>query len=287
MTVQAAERMWSRDSSSLSTDDGKNKTLTISEGYSVVADPTDKTLDVYSAPDLPFVDDLYPGTLGIYCKKKTPRRISPIYWIVHVEWEGEIGNGGLQDHPVNKPPILSWGHVEEEIEIDEDVNGNPIATAAGERYQGVTKKVHDITLNVKRNYWTIDIPATHAYLHSVNGDTFAGFEPGLGRMTAFDATEKFDQNKSGYYEVSATIQFRYPYRTTPARAWWRRILHEGYYVRTAGVDDPPTRAVRQGSPVVQPVLLNSAGYLLPDGDDPVWKEFEIYHPLPYQALGLL
>jgi hypothetical protein len=34
-----------------------------------------------------------------------------------------------------------------------------------------------------------------------------------------------------YYEVSAVVQFRYPYNTTPARAWWSRWRHEGFLER--------------------------------------------------------
>ncbi len=285
MTVQDAVEMWSKNNGAF-TKEGKTRKFKATVGYSVIADTSDEMIDVLAAPKLPRINDRYSSTASVFCTGLTPNQVSPVYWIVTASYEGEVGESSIKDDPINRPPIISWGHAEEDVGVDEDINGKAIATAAGERFHGVTKKVHDIVLNVKRNYKTIDLPATHAYLHSVNGDTFAGFAPGLGRMVRFNADEKFDQTYGGYFEVSASIQFRFPYRTTPDKAWYARLLHEGYYYKTAP-DKDPIRAMTAGQPSVQPVLLSANGGLLPAGQTPVWLEFEIYQKLPYGALGLV
>jgi hypothetical protein len=104
----------------------------------------------------------------------------------------------------------------------------------------------------------------------------------------------------GYYQVTAVIQFRYPYRTTPEKAWYSRSRHEGYYKRVELPGPPvngvqPTaivRATRAGEPTAKPVLLDEQGFQLPDVDPPAqqtafWQEKKLYEPLSYNALGLL
>jgi len=107
-------------------------------------------------------------------------------------------------------------------------------------------------------------------------------------MTTFNAVEKFDEEFGGYYEVTAGVQFRYPYNTTPNKAWYARVRHEGFLVRKT-VDDPPGRALDadQGRETSQPVLLKEDGTEEFDPDNAHFLEFQIYQPLPYNALGLV
>lgn len=291
--VDEAKLMWSTTSGTVTTDDGRKKTVSLTEGYSITCDPDAQTIHILQAPSLPQTGDSHPDFTWVICKRKKPKRISPIYWIVEYVYEGEVGPGGPEDSPINDPPDISWGKVDSNEAIDEDINNEPIATVCGEKYDGVQMTISDMVLNVKRNYLAIDIPATHAYLHSVNSDNFAGFAPGTGHMTAFNANHVLADNlPQGYWEVTCAVTFRFPWRTTPERAWWKRVRHEGYYCK---LDVDGTDVIRRGSgqdgePTTRPVLLDANGYQLADPTDKsavVWQEFQVYNELNYNSLGLL
>lgn len=285
MTVQAAKKMWSRDGGSVVTPDSRKRVVTFREGWQVICDPTDKTEDAYGAADLPNVGDVYPGTTSVVCKRKSPTRISPIFFIFDIEYQGEIGPGGITDSPLNDPATVTWGKVDYTEPVSEDLSGEAIATVNAEPIVGVTKNFSDLVATIKKNYLGIDLAATHAYLHSVNSDVFLGFAPGTGRMTSFSAQEKIAQGFNGtFWEVTATIQFRWPYRTTADKAWYARVLHEGFQVNVGG--GVIKHARKDGELVTTPVLLKSDGTLETDPASAHWLEFQLYDPLPYNALGL-
>ena len=274
MTVQPATKMWSRTDTDIKTKDGRKKELRFREGWQVLCDPDDDSEAVSQAADLPQAGDLYPGTTSIMCRNKKLNKISPIFWIVELEYTGEIGPGGFQDFPENRPAEVNWGKVDSTEEIDKDNSGNAIATVNGEPIKGVTKQLSDLVATIKKNYAAVDLAATHQYLHSTNSDTFLGFAAGTGRMTGFSANEKNADGADGtYYEVTVTVQFRYPYNTTAAKAWYARVLHQGHRLNTGEIKSSP-------------VLLTSAGAREEDPASADFLEFQIYDSLPYNALGL-
>ena len=291
-TIGEAKEMWSRTNGSINTGEGRKKTVSITEGYTVVTSADARWVEVTAAANLPQTGDFHPDLTFLICKRKNPKRITPIYWIIEVTYEGEIGPNGPDDSPLNDPPEISWGKVDSDEPIDEDVDGNPIATAAGEKFDGITMTISDLVLTVKRNYLGIDLVATHQYLHSVNSDTFAGFAPGTGHMTAFNSNQVIAEEIGGYWEVTSSITFRYPWRTTAEKAWWKRTKHEGYYCKqTVDGTDKVIRCVdKSKEPVTRPVPLDENGFQLDDPSDEtaiVWKEFQVYSELSYNALGLL
>jgi hypothetical protein len=297
MTVQAAKLMWSKTGSGLTSSDGRTNTLTIRHGYQVVSDPTDTEVDVYSAPNLPYVGDLLAGTVQIRCKSKRPTRISPIFWIVEIGYEGEIntasgGGGGIDSSPLDVPALKRWGKIEREIEINEDVNGKPFVNQNAElmAYAGstLTHTISDFTLSIDKNYASVNLPSILEYLHSVNSDTFYGFAPGTVRLTGFNADEVYAEASGGYFKVIASFQMRYPYRTTAEKAWFKRELHQGYQYKDSSGD---LRIVRldstvDASPSPTPALLKADGTREYVPADAHYLEFEVYQKLPYTPLGL-
>ena len=126
------------------------------------------------------------------------------------------------------------------------------------------------------------------YRHSVNSDTFAGFAPGLGRLVRFSAKQGYDVDAGGYWTVNASIQFRYPYNTSSERAWYARVLNEGYYVKATASDDKTVLGIDNNKKdTTKPVLIKEDGTQEFDPDNAHWLEFKIYTPLPYNALGLI
>lgn len=294
MSIQGVNLMWSRNDGSIESRDGRKRTGQMKVGYQVFTDPTDTINDVFTATDpvtgvtIPNTGEQYLTFPQIRCRRKNPKQITPVYWTVDVEYEGELGPGS-DDNPLNDPPEKSWGKITSDEPIDEDKDGNPIVTPNDEPIDGVTKKISDLVLTVKRNYASIDLPATHAYLHSVNSDVFAGFAPGVGRLDAFSAKEVFADTVpgGGFWEVTAGIIFRHPYRTTADKAWHARVRNEGFYVK-----DTVTGQVRHAWDemtkqwVTSPVLLKLNGEQA-TASTATWLEIPRYDPLPYNALGLL
>lgn len=284
MTVQQAVKMWSRNDGGISTTDGRKYKASFSEAYQVIADPGDTKLDVFQAPGLPLINDLYPGTATVYCTEKSPQQVSPIFWIVGVTYQGEFGPGGPSENPVSQPPDITWSDTETSEEIDEDFDGNPIVTANNEPITGVTANIPDQVLSVRRNFSSINLYGISQYRRSVNSDLFQGWPAGTAKLVGYSA--KLVHEFGGYWEVNARFQFREPYRTTPDKAWYARVRHEGFYVRTG--ETSITRAYDDNKePTVRPVLLNADGTEKTSGDDANWLEFKRYQPLPYNALGLV
>lgn len=288
MAIVSVDKGWSRTSSEGSSSDGKTFSVAFTEGWQVVHSADATEIEILNAPGLPQVRDFYPSTF-VPCTKVGPvSKLGPIYSIVMIQYDGEVGPAGTQDPPENKLPEYTWSDTTSSEEVDQDVDGNPIVTAAGEPISGVTMDIADQTLTITRNYITFSPWLTHQYRHSVNSDTFASYPAGTARLVGFSATNELSDNGAyQYWKVNAKVQFRYPYNTTSAKAWYSRVRHEGYYCLKAGIDGKQRAVDATGMPVTKPVLLTTAGYEEKVADNATWREFKLYQALPYAALGLI
>lgn len=288
MTIDSVKKGWSRTSSEGSSSDGLTFSVSFTEGWQIVHSADATELEILNAPGLPQVRNLYPGTY-VPCTRVGPvSKVGPIFSIVMIQYEGEVGPGGADDSPVNKKPEYTWSDTSSSEEVDQDRNGAPIATATGETIHGVTMDLADQTLTITRNYLLFSPWLTHQYRHSVNSDTFASYPPGTARLVGFSATSQSSEDGSfEYWRVNAKVQFRYPYNTTAAKAWYARVLHEGYYCYKPGFSRADRATDVTGNPVTKPVLLTETGFQENTAANATWREFDLYEPLPYAALGLL
>ena len=203
MAVYEVTKMWSTNGSNTSlSNNGKNFQISFQEAYQVTCDPDTTILEIYNAPGIPAANSLYPGTYSVYCVSAAPQRISPIYWIVSVNWAGEFGPAGPEDSPLNIPPKIDWTDVETDEAIDVDYNGNPIVTINNEPIEGVTKKIADQVVTIQRNFASFSPSATAAYRDSVSSDTFLGFPAGTARLVRFSAKLVTGDGPS-YWDVTA------------------------------------------------------------------------------------
>lgn len=247
-------------------------------------------LDVYTRSGLPNVAQPYPGTDFVLAERASLERVSPIFWIATVNYRGEIGSAGLTPDgetpsPTLAPPSITWDDVESEEEIDEDFDGEPIKNTAGERLRGVRALFSDQVLTVSRNFTTFNTYLQGIYRRSVNSDTFMGWPPGTCKCTKLSAQNVVDQN-TGYWRVTGTFQFRYPYRTTPDKAWYARVVSMGMNQKIAGQTKLIPCVDAHNNPVSTPAYLNESGEQT-TSDNPYWQEFKLYGSLPYNALGLI
>jgi len=287
VTINSVEKSWSRESASKSTDNGIRFEAEVQEGYQVTHSADATIEEIINASGVPFLNQL--RTDGVLvCRNVGPvQRIGPVFSIVPVVWRGEVGATG--NSPLNQAPDIVWSNTSSNEAVDEDIFGNPIMTVNREPIYGATRLIPDLVLSVTRNYSVFSPWLTWQYLHSVNSDNFVNFPAGTGKFMSFNARQTV-ANGLSYWRVSATIQFRYPYRTTPERAWWARVRHEGFRVKVNGKIVNGKEEFRQ--PLARPVLLNSDGTERKANAAGVtppahWLEFQMYTTLPYSALGLI
>lgn len=282
-------RMWSAYASNLTRSE-KKRIRKITEGWQIVHDTTDSKLDIESAAGLPIIGETYPGRQFIFCEGLDFKPVSPILTIATASYSGEIGPAGEQDSPLNLPPEISWSDVESDEPTDEDFNGAPIVNINGEPIEGVTIKLADNVVTIKRNFLTFNPYATAAYRHSVSSDVFLGYPAGTARLIRYNARQVALADDS-YWEVTASIQFRLGIRTTDDKAWYKRVRNEGYYEKITDAFTSSSILVQatddNGKPMTKPVLLKSDGTRETNPANAYWLEFQVYDSLPYNALGLL
>jgi len=228
MTINSVTEAWSRRGSGDASQDGLTFNFTASEGYQVIHTYDATELEILNDPGIPQLGRRYAGTYAV-CKNRSVSKVGPIMSIVSCDYEGEYGRTP-DDNPLNKPVEYEWGQSSSTEAIDSDVRGRPIVTANGEQINGQTMEICDSVLTMRKNFSVFTPWLQQVYLHSVNSDVFANWAAGTGKMKSLTAKE-LRLGDVRYFEVNATVQFRYPYNTTPARAWWGRSRHEGFYER--------------------------------------------------------
>jgi hypothetical protein len=231
MTIESVTEAWSRRGTTSSTEDGLSFAVSHSIGLQVVHTYDTTDVEILNDSRVYQLGQKHPDSYAV-CKRRSVDKVGLIFSIVSCEFDGEVGPGGLNDNPLNKPVEYEWGQATSTEPIDVDVYGRPIVTVNGEEISGITKDISDSVLIMKKNFATFTPWTQQAYLNSVNSDLFAGWLPGTGRMKTLTAPQKKFGNLE-YFEVTATIQFRVAYNTIPARAWWSRSRHEGFYERPA------------------------------------------------------
>jgi len=92
---------------------------------------------------------------------------------------------------------------------------------------------------------------------------------------------------AGYWQVSASVRFRYPYRTTADKAWYSRVRHEGFYVRPTAGGVIVRACDGYQRPVNKKILLKADGTRETDPNNAYWLEIKKLDSLPFSALGLL
>lgn len=292
MSISSVVKMWSRnESNAVVRANFRTMDVTFKEAYQVVCSYDSTVLDVYAAVDpttgvrMPLRGEPFPGVDTVYAKSVSPKQISPIFWIVDCEYVGEVGPSG-DDSPLNSPPVIDFDDIETEEEIDEDFDGYPIINANYEPIEGVRVGIPDLVMNISRNYASYSTYTQAMYRRAVNSDSFFNWPAGTARITKLRARQ-VNTDTLGYWRVDASIRFRYPYRTTSAKAWYSRMRHQGFYERLTpgGVI---VRAVDGNKePVTKPILLKENGTRETNPNNAYWLEIKKYDSLPFNALGLL
>jgi hypothetical protein len=281
-------------------DNFRKLTVKLQRAYQITSTPNAVEWDIYQATGIPAAGSSFSEDFPfVYADGASLERISPVLWMMTIDYNGEIAPGidpEEPNNPIMAPPRIDWDDVESEEEIDEDFDGKPIQTVNREPIEGVKALIPDQTVSIKRNMISFSPYVQARYRRAVNSDNFLGWPPGTAKLMKFSASNVFGEI-GGYWEITAQIRFRYPYRTTAEKAWYARVRHEGFYEKIdlsgPGAGTRIVRAVDGNKePMTRKVLLASDGYRLPvpaEGEEQIanWLEFKLYDSLPFNALGLL
>lgn len=286
-SVSSVTQMWSRRGGSFTSEkfDTFANNWTLTEAYQVVhtVDTDQKT--IVEATDIPAYGAVHPAIPSSYVEKKDVEIVSPIMSIVTVGYLGmEFDAGDVE---------IDWNDVSTSEPIDRDINGRAILTACREQVEGLTVEIADQVVVIRRRFVSINTNSIAAYRHATNSDTFLGWPAGTARLVGFQARSKFKYNAPlELWDVTARIQFRYPYMgATAAQAWYKRWRHEGLLVNGSATPDAsvfPQRARDAlGQEVSRPVLLKANGTQETNPDNALFYYTQVYNSLPYSGLGLI
>lgn len=299
MAFEVTER-WSTPTSAGSSDDeGRNLQADATRSFQIVApnagySPVLVRHTLMATGKLPQIGSTHPEHSYLICREVEVGQSGPIYFEASARYR-QIGSANGED-PTGQPPDIQYSHIVTEEAIDEDADGKPICTVLGESFDPpLTRPFADLFIRVTKSVLDFNPLLASAYMHKVNSDEFLGLPPGTLLVEEFSASSVITQTESGivaYWRQTIGIHVRRGApRTSDARAWWKRVRAEGFYIK---VDIPVFGLVKAlardeaGEPVSKPVLHKvDDGTEITDPQDAEWYEFKVFESIPFQPLSFI
>jgi len=303
MAWDVQESWQSQTTSQTIEENGVKGSSDVSRFFTVVADSVGQTtLNALAAPGLPRRNDPHPQSFSLRARSFSCNQTGPLTFEVTVGYESLSAdpNDPTQD-PLAQPASVSFSSVTQEVEIDEDVNGDPIETVNGEPLAGVTRPFTDLVITVRRNLPSFDPASISTYMNKVNSAVWYGLPAGTVRIMDISAQNVFAADLE-YWDVSISFQVRRGYGSvTDARAWWYRTAHQGYVIEDGAGNygmakaDPADDFTANGTIVAQPVMIivdQSNPSLATTGEraaigDGYYVEFQVLETIDFNNLNLL
>jgi len=251
---------------------------------------------------VPRKGDLYPGDGELRCEAPVDvRPIGPRLYQIFASYRTPTSAAGQGDQtsPISQPATAAWSFSSAEVEIDEDINGNPLVNPNGEPFDPpITRRQNDPVLTIGRNERVFDYRRAIQYMANggaTNSGSFFGAAKGQARIENITSSGRQIENGISYEPVTYEIHFRND-------GWRRRVLAQGLTIKAnlasiaEGIPivgrtaDPTVFIIKardaKGAPVTEPVLLTKTGWPLPAASPAQWMEFEIHPSMNFGALNL-
>lgn len=233
MSVTSVIESWSRRNAGYQSPDGRTLSFSATTAYQVEHDASDSEDTILLASGIPRVRDTFTGKPGVYCTDVKRDPIGPNFSIVTAQWLGQRGSTETEA-PENQLPTWQWTNTTTTEPVDVDADGLVLCNANGELKEGFTKEISDFTLTVNRNFAAINTYTLANYLDSTSSDPYGSpdsiWPAGSATLRRFTADIQ-REGVAAYYAVTAQIDFRIPYNTVFARAWWYRYRNDGFNER--------------------------------------------------------
>jgi len=296
-TFEVVEKVEPASSGKTIVDDGyvtfratRSFTITLDEGTD---DDTETVLaGATGINGLPKEDDPHPRNPSLRCDDVQVDRVSVLLYEAVCTYKSipipQDETGG----PTELPVKITWDTIRSEEEIDEDADGNPLRQDGTEEpILGVTRQVSDLVGIFEKNIVDFNPVSFYGYIDRVNSDTFLGFPIGTLRIDHISAVLQKAQGAT-FWALTVKIQCRKPFKTTVDKAWYKRIMRQGFYERVPGVTQSGDPIIVRagdgaGKSVTSPVPLNANGQRLPEGSPAQWKEWRVYDSVAFASMGLL
>ena len=271
-------------------DNGKTRFTSLRVFNVTVTDAADTEQTVLSDPQIPKPNDTHPRLGTAYrCVNVQITQVSPLLYQVTCTYEthpiDQGGTGGAQE-PWNQRAVIEYFTVRQDVPADEDFDGVPYGPSTGETVDGLMRTFVDLGIRITKPFLSFSPPIFYTFNNTTNSKPWQGWPKGVLRVMDIAAPEAYFQNMV-YHPVTVEIHARKPYRTSNEKAWYRRVLQQGFYYRpTASAAatralDPSTKEA-----MVRPVFLNLDGTRVPDGGLPVWFEHKEFEERDYDEMGL-
>lgn len=278
--------MWSKQSGKAESPDGRRRMVSARRAFTMTLDPWAPVEACFQASGLPLVNDSYPGARLVICRRLLPSRLAPTLGMVVAEYDGETGPDDSNSSPTETKIKVTWSASVTDEPIDSDWYGKPIRTKNEEPIHGLTERLADDVCTIERNFSFVNRYALRQYRRAVNSDTFMGWPPGTVRIIDDTAEATYVNGVADYWTVRMSFQFREPFNTTPEKAWYKRVRHEGMWVRDAAGQVPHHAwDLKTKTWVTKPILLKEDGTREDDPDNAYWLEIRTLGALPFNALG--
>lgn len=248
--------------------------------------------DLKSLGQLPLEGDTHPDNSILANIGQNVKRESPIYFTASADYQSAPippTGSNLDDDPWNQPGIVDIETVTTEREVDEDFDGNAIVNPGTEEpVGGVNRRFSDQLVILKRPFIVFSGASIQTYQDTTNSDGFLTYAAGTGLVQKITARQARHRDIV-YYNVTAQILFRKPYRTTDDKAWYHRRVLKGYLELYVGnFSDEIRRALdSEGREMAEPVLLTSSGERLEAGLPAEFEERKLYGSSVYSTMGFL
>jgi hypothetical protein len=252
------------------------------------------TVDALAAAGLPLRNSAHPQNPALRARQFNASQLGPQYFQVTVGYQALTSDpNDPSQSPLAQPAVVSFTSVTQEVEIDEDVNGDPIETVNGEPLVGVTRPFTDLVITVSRNLPTFNPVSISTYMNKVNSQPWYGLPAGTVRIMDIQAQNQFSEDFE-FWAVAISFQVRRGYGSvTDAKAWWHRCAHQGYRVWDGTALVYATES--DGTTVAQPVMIETVA------DDSVavgqggrvaagvgrYIDFQVLETIDFNTLNLL
>lgn len=283
-----------RDESSSAEGDLKTGSRFYARYFTAVTTAGEKPSDVRAHIDMPQIGDAKPGDISLRVRRVLVRAVSPYFFACEAQYESPGPHE--EDDPFDLRPDIQTSHAKIEEPIDEDIHGNPIATACGEPYENVTEPKDLTVISIARNMPAFNYLLADEYTGAVNADPFLGYAPGRCKIEEIASSNVYDGDYE-YWRVTVVIYVKQQGKATSSlRTWWKRLRHEGHYELVPDIlqnRHPPIgmsiiRAIDdRGEPMASKVSLRPDGQRETDPTKAYFKEYETVYTKPFSALGIL
>lgn len=294
MAVVDVHESFDQDGSWSSTGEPGSGQSELTRKFTATIDPGTRMTEVLADLRVPQFGGGYPNAPSFACSAVDTNQTSPILVEIKARYtrRSVIGGGGQGDQgPTFAPATVRYNGIKTVEPIDEDINGDPIATVNREPIPGVSRPFTDTAITVTKNLATFNGFNIAAFVDRVNSAAFMGWPAGTLKIDDIQAQQVLgNEDFPSYWEASVTMIGRVPIYTDNDKAWWVRVAHKGYLSKKIvdGVIQPrASEATIEGVKVTRPVYLSVENGTQLDPMDPVeWIEFEVHQSVDFNNLNI-